>query len=149
MTEVRFILAALFFALGAAAILLSVIGVYKFRFVMNRMHAAAIIDAMAVLFILIGLAFASGSMAYIPKLALVLIFLWIGSPIASHMVGRLEISTDDSVRNYMKREDAAAESAEYRVDDWENSESAAYQSDRTDSGSRKEAASAEDDGEEV
>ena len=64
---------------------------------------------------------------YIPKLVLVLVFLWIGSPIASHMVGRLEISTDDAVPKFMKREDAAAESADYRVDDWENSEADAWQ----------------------
>ena len=127
MTELRFAVSVLLFVLGTAAVLLSVIGVYKFRFVMNRMHSAALIDAMAVLLVLAGLAFASGSMEYIPKLVLVLVFLWIGSPIASHMVGRLEISTDDAVPKFMKREDAAAESADYRVDDWENSEADAWQ----------------------
>ena len=134
MTELRFIAAALLFALGTAAIVLAVVGVYKFRFVMNRMHSAAIIDAMGVLLILAGLAFASGSWDYIPKLALVLVFLWIGSPIASHMVGRLEISTDDSVREYMKKEEAVTESADYRVDDWENSESTAYQGESPEDG---------------
>ena len=127
MTELRFALAVLLFALGAAAIVLAVTGVYRFKFVMNRMHAAALIDAVGVLFTLAGLAAASGSWEYIPKLVLVMIFLWIGSPIASHMVGRLEISTDDSIRDYMKREEHPDESADYRVDDWENSESNAYQ----------------------
>ena len=127
MTELRFAAAVLLFALGAAAIFLAVIGVYKFKFVMNRMHAAALIDAMGVLLVLAGLAVISGSLEYVPKLGLVLVFLWIGSPIASHMVGRLEISTDDSIKEYMKREDPADESAEYRVDDWENSESGPWQ----------------------
>ena len=45
MTELRFALAVLLFALGAAAIVLAVTGVYRFKFVMNRMHAAALIDA--------------------------------------------------------------------------------------------------------
>lgn len=128
MSEFRFVIAVLLFALGATAIVLAVTGVYKFRFVMNRMHAAALIDAVGVLFTLAGLAAASGSWEYIPKLALVLIFLWIGSPIASHMVGRLEISTDDSIRDYMKREERSDEDDAYKVDDWENSESNAYQS---------------------
>lgn len=130
MTEFRFILAVLLFALGTAAIVLAIIGVYRFRFVMNRMHSAAVIDALAVLLVLAGLAFASGSMEYIPKLALVLVFLWIGSPIASHMVGRLEITTDESIRDYMKQEEAVPESADYRTSDWENSESTAWQEDR-------------------
>ena len=130
MTEFRFILAVLLFALGTAAIVLAIIGVYRFRFVMNRMHSAAVIDALAVLLVLAGLAVASGSMEYIPKLALVLVFLWIGSPIASHMVGRLEITTDESIRDYMKQEEAVPESADYRTSDWENSESTAWQEDR-------------------
>ena len=130
MTEFRFILAVLLFALGTAAIVLAIIGVYRFRFVMNRMHSAAVIDALAVLLVLAGLAVASGSMEYIPKLALVLVFLWIGSPIASHMVGRLEITTDESIRDYMKQEEAVPESADYRTSDWAHSESTAWQEDR-------------------
>ena len=117
---IRFVIAAVLFAFAAAALLLSVIGVYKFRFVMNRMHAAALIDAMAVLLVLAGLAVAAGSLAYIPKLVLVLVFLWIGSPIASHMVGRLEISTDDSFRDYMDEEVDAADSDAYQDDRWED-----------------------------
>ncbi len=117
---IRFVIAAVLFAFAAAALLLSVIGVYKFRFVMNRMHAAALIDAMAVLLVLAGLAVAAGSLAYIPKLVLVLVFLWIGSPIASHMVGRLEISTDDSFRDYMDEEVDAAGSDAYQDDRWED-----------------------------
>ena len=118
MTVLRFAAAAVLFGLAAAALVLSVTGVYKFRFVMNRMHAAAVIDAMAVFLVLAGLCFASGSLEYIPKLALVLVFLWIGSPIASHMVGRLEISTDDAIRDYMEQEDDTA--GDYRDDRWED-----------------------------
>ena len=120
MTEVRFVLAVLFFALGTVSIALSVTGVFKLKFVMNRMHSAALIDAMGVLFVLIGLCLVSGSLEYIPKLALVLVFLWIGSPIASHMVGRLEITTDESIRDYMKEETEDADDAAYRSDDWES-----------------------------
>ena len=63
---------------------------------------------------------AAGSPAYIPKLVLVLVFLWIGSPIASHMVGRLEISTDDSVRDYMKQENDVQADEAYQDDRWED-----------------------------
>ena len=107
----RFAAAALLFAAGAVTVILAVLGVFKFRFVMNRMHCAAVIDAMALLLILLGLAFAAGSMAYIPKLLMILMFQWIGSPIASHMVGRLEVDTEENLAEHMQicREEAAEE----------------------------------------
>ncbi len=103
---VRLILAALFLGAGLFIIAMAILGVFKFKFVMNRMHCAALIDAIALALILIGLGFASGNPAFFPKLALILIFQWIGSPIASHMVGRLEVDTDDELSGHMKRLEA-------------------------------------------
>ena len=48
---------------------------------------------------------ATGSMDYIPKLLVALILLWVGSPIASHLVGRMELSTDDTADSHLKKED--------------------------------------------
>ena len=52
-----------------------------------------------------GLMVATGSMDYIPKLLVALILLWVGSPIASHLVGRMELSTDDTADSHLKKED--------------------------------------------
>lgn len=101
----RFILSAFLTAFGVVSIALSVLGVFKFRFVMNRMHCAAITDTMGLAGILLGLIIASGSMEYIPKLLLILVLYWVGSPIASHMVGRMEINTDKSAGEHMGREE--------------------------------------------
>ena len=43
----RFVLCAVFLGVGLVAMLLGVFGVYRFRFVLNRMHCAAIIDTLA------------------------------------------------------------------------------------------------------
>ena len=48
---------------------------------------------------------ATGSLEYIPKLFAALVILWVGSPIASHLVGRMEIATDDSVDAHIQKED--------------------------------------------
>lgn len=98
---IRSIIAAVLFLASAVMIIFSVIGVFRFHFALNRMHSAAIIDAMALGLILIGLMVLTGSLAYIPKLILILAFQWIGSPIASHMVGRLEVNTNDDLEKYM------------------------------------------------
>lgn len=95
------ILAGILFFLGAVCIIISVFGVFKFRFVMNRMQCAAIIDTLGLSLILGGLMVLTRSSQYIPKLLLILLIQWIGSPIAAHMVGRLEIRTDDTLGEHV------------------------------------------------
>ncbi len=92
---ILFVLSAVCLGAGMITIAIAVFGVYKFDYIMNRMHCAAIIDALGLFLILLGLLIASHDMAYAPKLILVLVFQWVGSPIASHMVGRLEVRMDE------------------------------------------------------
>ena len=80
---------------------ISIVGVFRFKFVLNRMHCAAIIDSIGFLLIIVGLMFVGG-FDYIPKLLLVLCIQWIGSPIASHLVTRLEIEVDVEAKEHME-----------------------------------------------
>lgn len=100
----RVIIASIFLFLGSLSILISLLGVIRFKFVMNRMHAAAIIDATCLFLILIGLAILVWDINYIPKLLIILIFQWVSSPIASHMVARLEVESDKTAKEHMDRE---------------------------------------------
>ncbi len=102
---IRYIIAAILLICGVAAAAVSILGVFRFRFVMNRMHCAAIIDTVSMAAICGGLMVATGSLEYIPKLFAALVILWVGSPIASHLVGRMEIATDDSVDAHIQKED--------------------------------------------
>ena len=101
----RFVLTALCMVSGMLVIFLAVLGVFRFKFVMNRMHSAALIDTLGLFLILVGLCIATGSIQYIPKLILIICFQWIGSPIASHFVGKLEVETDAEIEAYAKEED--------------------------------------------
>lgn len=98
----RFVVAAVFMVLGVTAILMSVLGVFKFRFVMNRMHCAAITDTMGALCIILSLAVATGGLTNIVKLAIILCLAWVGSPISSHLVGRMELATDETIQDHVK-----------------------------------------------
>ena len=109
---IRFLLSAALIGGGLVCIFFAVLGVFKFRFVMNRMHCAAIIDTLGVAFTLAGLMFSGVGIEYIPKLACILGILWIGSPIASHLVGRLEIMTDEDLKRHMEMEGGAERDAD-------------------------------------
>ena len=71
--------AALVFA-GLFVILTGVLGAYRFHYVLNRMHAAALIDTLGLLLVTAGL-------------IVILIFMWLASPVMSHMIARTEMMT--------------------------------------------------------
>ena len=93
----RFILCALLMLLGLIFEISAVIGVFRFRYVLNRMHAAAMGDTMGIFLMLLGLAVANGiNMLSLKLLVLVLLF-WMASPVASHLIGRLELVTNEEL----------------------------------------------------
>ena len=101
----RLIIAAILMLCGVTAGAISILGVFRFHFVMNRMHCAAILDTIAMAGILGGLMVARASLAFTPKLLAALVVLWVGSPIASHLVGRMEMTTDETAAEHVELED--------------------------------------------
>ena len=97
---IRFIGGAVVLLLGLAAFALEVFGSYRFSFVLNRMHAAAMGDTLGIGISLIGLIIFSGFNFTSLKLFLVLVFLWFASPVASHLIARLEITTDEDLEQF-------------------------------------------------
>ena len=60
---VRFICAALLIVIGLFVTITGVLGFYKFKFILNRMHAAALIDTLGLFFIVLGCIVAKGFVA--------------------------------------------------------------------------------------
>ncbi len=103
MTEtVRFVLSAALTASGVFVIAASILGVFRFRFVLNRMHCAAIIDTLGALLVLVGLMVSADAPKDVFKLIGVVALLWIGAPIASHLVARMELLTDPAALRHME-----------------------------------------------
>lgn len=88
----RFILTACFLLSGLIILITSVIGLYKFDYVLNRMHAAAMGDTLGILFCLLGLVISAPDVWVMLKLLLIIAFLWVASPVSSHLIARLEVT---------------------------------------------------------
>ena len=86
--------------IGLGIFMLQIFGVYKFKFVLNRMHAAAMGDTLGLGAFLTGLILLSGFNMTSVKLALILVFLWLASPVASHLISRLEVVTNEHLEDY-------------------------------------------------
>ena len=95
----RFIVAAALILGGLTVSSVATFGLFKFKFVLNRMHAAAMNDTLAILFVLLGLIVINGLDFISLKLLLVILFLWFASPVASHLIARLEMAVDKRLKD--------------------------------------------------
>ena len=90
---IRLILAAVFLALAVFIFSSEVLGFYKFKYVMNRMHAAAMGDTLGIGSVLIAVAILTGELVPILKLALILVFMFLTGPVVTHLIAGAEVET--------------------------------------------------------
>jgi len=97
MEWVRFGISAACMLIGLFVFVTGTFGIYKFRFVLNRMHSAAILDTMGLFFVIVSLAVARGLDLTTVKMFLVVVFLWLTSPLSSHLIAKMEYFTDKNL----------------------------------------------------
>lgn len=102
----QFILGTLLLLCGILIFIAQIFGVYKFKYVLNRMHAAAMGDTLGIGFSLAGLMILSGFQFTTLKLGLVVVFLWCSSPVSSHLISRLEAATNPHIDQYCETDAA-------------------------------------------
>lgn len=90
----QFITGVLLLLVGLMIFAVQVLGVFKFRYILNRMHAAAMGDTLGIGACLLGLMCLSGWNFTTLKMLLVICFLWCASPVSSHLLSRLEAVTN-------------------------------------------------------
>ncbi len=105
LSYLRFIMGSLFLLIGLVLFAIEVYGSFRFNFVLNRMHAAAIGDTLAIGSCFIGLIIFSGFNSTSLKLFLVVLFLWFASPVSSHLIARLEVNTNEKIKNHCEISD--------------------------------------------
>ena len=107
---IRFLAGTLLLLMGLGTFLLQIFGVFKFKHVLNRMHAAAMGDTLGIGISLTGLILLSGLNVTSLKMALIIVFLWLASPVSSHLISRLEVVTNEHL----------AEECQLPEEEWED-----------------------------
>ena len=120
MEWIRFAITAVLVLAGLAFCCVGVLGLFRFKYAANRMHAAAVVDTLGISLCMAGFAVSAPDWFSGLKILLVVVFWWLSSPVASHLLCRLEIVTDEQRDEYMtvhmstlKREREEAEAAIY------------------------------------
>lgn len=104
---VRLIVGGALLLSGLIIFLIELYGVFHLKYVLNRMHAAAMGDTLGISFSLVGLMIFSGLNFTTLKMMLIVIFLWFASPVSSHLLARLEVVTNEKLDHYCKNYDLA------------------------------------------
>ncbi len=94
-----FTFAAILIIGGLLVSLLAAFGLFKFRFALNRMHAAAMCDTLAILLVLLGLIVINGASLLSLKLGLIIVLLWCASPVSSHLLAHMEVIVSSKLKD--------------------------------------------------
>ena len=100
----QFLLGTGLLILGMSVFVLELFGTFKFKYVLNRMHAAAVGDTFGIGLSLLGLMILSGFHFVTLKMGLVIVFLWLASPVSSHLIARLEVTTNEHIDEFCEQE---------------------------------------------
>lgn len=100
---IRFFCGGALLVCGLLIFLIEIVGVFRFKYVLNRMHAAAMGDTLGIGSCLLGLILMCGFSFTSLKLFLVIVFLWFSSPVSSHLIARLEATTDEEQKMHYRQ----------------------------------------------
>ena len=105
---IRFMISAVLTLTGLFVLISGVMGVYRFKYALSRLHAAALVDTAGIMLMLCGLMVATGFTVTTGKMIAVILFLFLTSPVSSHLIGRLEVNINSELDKDMTVTDQAA-----------------------------------------
>ena len=95
---IRFGLAALCVLAGCFALLTAIVGLFRFDFSLNRLHAASIADTLGLSLLVL----AVGLRPVLWKLLLMVILQWCTSPLSGHMLAQFEYRVNQNLEQHLE-----------------------------------------------
>lgn len=88
---IRTVLAVVLLVAGLGFHCVSVLGIFRLKDILQRLHSAAIGDTLALTLSLSGIALLFGDGTATGKLVIILLFLWLGSALSTHLIAKVEL----------------------------------------------------------
>ena len=102
---IRLVIASLFLALGAFVFISEVVGFFRFRYVLDRIHAAGLGDTLGIMSIAIGAAILWGEANAVIKLILIVGFMMLTGPVLTHLLSNIEVRSHNNAGHEYDEED--------------------------------------------
>lgn len=87
---IKTIIGGIFIMGGLFFFMVGTLGILRFPDVLTRVHSAAKCDTLGALLSLVGLIIFNGFNSITLKLVLILFFIWVTNPTATHLIGKAE-----------------------------------------------------------
>ena len=100
---IHFYITAALFVFALSGFIFAVIGVWRFDYVLNRMHSGGIGDTFSLFFLITGLIISTASPIVMVKLSLPLLFMWFSSPTSTHFLSQTEYYTNAGLFDHVKK----------------------------------------------
>ena len=95
----RQIVGSVLILVGVLMIGLAVWGTFRFHYVLNRMQAASLCDTLGLLFSMVGVIVLLGINWQAAKVLVIIVFMWMASPVMSHLIARAEVLTHPHIED--------------------------------------------------
>ena len=99
---IKEIIGLVLIVLGTLVFVIGTVGAFRLDYVMNRMHAAALGDTLGILLIAAGAAVLIFELFTALKLLLLVLSLWLTSPISSYLITKVETLTARHLRDHLE-----------------------------------------------
>lgn len=109
---IRFGLTALCVLAGCFALLAAMVGLFRFDFTLNRLHAASIADTLGLSLLVLAVMLAVGLRPVLWKLLLVVILQWCTSPLSGHMLAQFEYRVNQNLEQHLELPDGEQEAGQ-------------------------------------
>lgn len=96
--NIKLVVAGTFILAGILVLTASVIGIFRIKYALNRLHSAAMVDSLGLFLITIGMIIINGFTFDSLKLMLIIGLFWIASPVCSHLLSAIEASTNPELK---------------------------------------------------
>ncbi len=98
---IRFILSLVLTLGGLFALLSGIVGIYRFKYSLSRIHAGALFDTVGILLMVLGVIVGEGFTLTSLKMLIIVGILWLTSPVSGHLIARLEVTINDELEKDM------------------------------------------------
>ena len=102
---IRTVIAAALYALAIFVFFTEVLGLFRLRYVLNRMHAAALGDTLGIMLVVAGTIALRGVSLASLKLLLILVFMFLTGPAVTHLIAGAEVRGNARAGREYRRED--------------------------------------------
>ena len=104
---IRLVIASLFLAIAVFVFLSEVVGFFRFRYVLDRVHAAGLGDTLGIMSVAIATAVLWGEVNAVIKLILIVGFMMLTGPVLTHLMTNIEVRSHNNAGHEYDEEDRA------------------------------------------